>query len=120
MTSTAAHATYPGGAGYTAAKHAEAMLTRTLRLELVGEPIRVIEISPGMVKTSEFSLNRLHGDAEAAEKVYAGVDTPLVAEDVADAIVWTLTRPAHVNIDTLIMRPVEQASNTLVKRLGTK
>lgn len=120
VTSTAAHATYPGGAGYTAAKHAEAMLTRTLRLELVGEPIRVIEISPGMVKTAEFSLNRLHGDAEAAKKVYAGVDTPLVAEDVADAIVWTLTRPAHVNIDTLIMRPVEQASNTLVKRLGTK
>lgn len=115
LTSTAAHDTYPGGAGYTAAKHAERMLPNTLRLELVGEPIRVIEIAPGMVKTEEFSLNRL-GSAEAAEKVYEGVAEPLVGDDVAEAIMWALELPAHVNIDSLVMRPVAQASNTLVAR----
>lgn len=115
VTSTAAHDTYPGGAGYVAAKHAERVIANTLRLELNGEPIRVIEIAPGMVRTEEFALRRL-GDAAAAENVYAGVDEPLVAEDVADAIVWTLTRPRHVNIDSLTIRPVAQASNTLVAR----
>ncbi|GAA1623087.1 SDR family oxidoreductase [Georgenia ruanii] len=118
VTSTAAHDTYPGGAGYAAAKHAERMIPATLRLELVGQPVRVIEIAPGMVRTEEFSLNRLHGDAEAAERVYAGVAEPLVADDVADAIVWTLTRPAHVNIDQLVIRPRAQASNTVVAREG--
>lgn len=116
LTSTAAHDTYPGGAGYVAAKHAERIIANTLRVELVGEPVRVIEIAPGMVATEEFSLHRLHGDAEAAAKVYAGVDHPLTAEDVADCIVWTLERPAHVNIDSLIVRPRAQASNTLVAR----
>ena len=115
LTSTAAHGTYPGGGGYVAAKHAERVIANTLRLELVGRPIRVIEIAPGMVATPEFSLNRL-GSAEAAAKVYAGVAEPLVADDVADAIVWTLTRPAHVNIDSLVLRPRAQASNTLVAR----
>ena len=115
LTSTAAHGTYPGGGGYVAAKHAERVIANTLRLELVGRPVRVIEIAPGMVATPEFALNRL-GSAEAAAKVYEGVAAPLVADDVADAIVWTLTRPAHVNIDSLVMRPRAQASNTLVAR----
>ncbi|MCI7672641.1 SDR family oxidoreductase [Schaalia hyovaginalis] len=115
LTSTAAHDTYPGGGGYVAAKHAERIIANTLRLELVGEPVRIIEIAPGMVKTPEFSLNRL-GSEEAAAKVYEGVAAPLVAEDIADAIVWTLTRPAHVNIDSMIVRPLAQASNTLVAR----
>ncbi len=116
LTSTAAHDTYPGGAGYVAAKHAERVIASTLRLELVGEPVRVMEIAPGMVATEEFSLVRYDGDAEKAAAVYAGVESPLVAEDVADAIVWTLTRPHHVNIDSMIIRPRAQASNTLVAR----
>ena len=111
VTSTAAHDTYPGGGGYVAAKHAERIIANTLRQELVGEPVRVIEIAPGMVRTEEFSLNRL-GSQEAAE----GVASPLVAEDVAEAIVWTLERPSHVNIDSMIVRPVSQATNTLVAR----
>lgn len=118
LTSTAAHATYPGGGGYVAAKHAERIIANTLRLELVGEPVRVIEIAPGMVATEEFSLNRLHGDAEAAQRVYAGVAEPLSAADVAECIVWALERPAHVNIDSLTVRPRAQASNTLVAREG--
>lgn len=115
LTSTAAHDTYPGGGGYVAAKHAERIIANTLRQELVGEPVRIIEIAPGMVKTPEFSLNRL-GSQEAADKVYEGVAEPLVAEDVADAICWALTRPAHVNIDSMILRPLAQATNTLVSR----
>lgn len=116
LTSTAGHDTYPGGGGYVAAKHAERTIATTLRLELVGEPIRVIEIAPGMVHTEEFSLNRLHGDHAAAASVYAGVDEPLLADDVADAIVWALTRPAHVNVDSMILRPRAQASNTVIAR----
>ncbi|MDC4233151.1 SDR family oxidoreductase [Actinomyces sp. B33] len=115
LTSTAGHDTYPGGGGYVAAKHAERIIANTLRQELVGEPVRIIEIAPGMVKTPEFSLNRL-GSQEAADKVYEGVAEPLVARDVADAIIWTLTRPRHVNIDSMIVRPVAQATNTLVAR----
>ncbi|WP_188037523.1 SDR family oxidoreductase [Actinotalea sp. JY-7885] len=116
LTSTAAHGTYPGGGGYVAAKHAERQIATTLRLELVGEPVRVIEIAPGMVHTEEFSLTRFRGDRAAADAVYAGVDEPLVADDVADAIVWTLTRPHHVNVDTLVIRPRAQVSNTQVAR----
>lgn len=116
ISSTAGHATYPGGAGYTAAKHAERMIPQTLRLELCGDPVRIIDIAPGMVKTEEFSLNRLHGDAQAAEKVYAGVEAPLVAEDVAEAVRWAVSLPAHVNIDTMVIRPVAQASNTQIAR----
>lgn len=115
VTSTAGQATYPGGAGYVAAKHAEKQIATTLRLELGGEPIRVIEIAPGMVKTEEFSLNRL-GSADAAEDVYAGVEAPLVAEDVAETIRWCLALPSHVNIDLLVVRPVAQSSNTAVAR----
>lgn len=116
LSSTAGHGTYPGGGGYVAAKHAERTIANTLRIELVGEPIRVIEIAPGMVHTEEFSLNRYGGDRAAADAVYAGVAEPLVAEDVADAIVWCLTRPHHVNVDSMILRPRAQASNTLVAR----
>ncbi|MFS0703194.1 SDR family oxidoreductase [Cellulomonas sp. 179-A 9B4 NHS] len=115
VTSTAAHGAYPGGAGYTAAKHAERMLSETLRWEIVGEPVRVIEVAPGAVATEEFSLVRFDGDAERAAQVYAGYE-PLVAEDVADAIVWTLTRPAHVNVDLLVVRPRAQANNTTIAR----
>ncbi len=116
LTSTAAHDTYPGGGGYVAAKHAERVIANTLRLELVGEPVRVIEIAPGMVRTDEFSLVRFSGDQARADAVYAGVAEPLVAEDVADAITWCLTRPHHVNIDSLVIRPRAQASNTVVAR----
>ena len=115
VTSTAAHDTYPGGGGYVAAKHAERMIPLTLRQELVGEDVRLIEIAPGMVKTAEFSLNRL-GSQEAADKVYEGVDNPLSAEDVADLICWCLSRPVHVNIDSVIIRPTAQATKTLVAR----
>jgi len=116
LTSTAGHDPYEGGGGYVAAKHAERVIARTLRLELVGEPIRVIEIAPGMVATEEFSLNRMGGDAERAAAVYAGVAQPLVAEDVADCITWALTRPPHVNIDSMIVRPRAQAAQHRVAR----
>lgn len=116
LTSTAAHSPYPGGAGYVAAKHAERQIAATLRLELVGEPLRVIEIAPGLVRTEEFSLVRLRGDRAAADAVYRGVPEPLTAADVADAIAWCLSRPHHVNIDTLVVRPRAQASNTLIAR----
>lgn len=117
VTSTAAHGPYEGGAGYTGVKHAERMLATTLRLELAGEPIRVIEISPGNVATEEFALVRFHGDAERAAKVYEGY-IPLSAADVADAIAWALGRPPHVNIDLLVVRPRAQASNTKLVRTG--
>ncbi len=112
--SVAGFEVYPGGAGYTAAKHAARAVTETLRLELLGLPIRVSEIAPGLVET-EFSLVRFGGDAERAKKPYLGM-TPLTAQDIADAIVWMVTRPAHVNIDTLVIRPLDQATATLVHR----
>ena len=105
---------YPGGAGYAAAKHAERALAETLRLELLGKPIRVTEIAPGLVET-EFSLVRFGGDAERATKPYQGM-TPLTADDVADAIVWAVTRPPHVNIDQMTIRPLDQATAILVHR----
>lgn len=110
VSSVAGHTTYEGGGGYAAAKHAERVIAQTLRLELNGEPIRVIEIVPGLVHTEEFSLRRLGGDQAAADAVYAGVPDPLVADDVADAITWTLTRPHHVNIDQLVIKPLAQAA----------
>ncbi|WP_250506482.1 SDR family NAD(P)-dependent oxidoreductase [Bowdeniella massiliensis] len=115
LTSTAAHDTYPGGGGYVAAKHAERIIPNTLRQELNGENIRIIEIAPGMVKTEEFSLNRL-GDQAKADAVYAGVAAPLTADDIAHTIEFALTVPEHVNIDSMIIRPVAQATNTLVHR----
>ena len=112
--SIAGFETYPGGAGYTAAKHALRALTRTLRLELLGQPVRVSEIAPGLVET-EFSSVRFDGDAERAAKVYEGM-TPLSAEDVADCVTWVATRPPHVNIDEMVVRPLDQAAATLVHR----
>jgi NADP-dependent 3-hydroxy acid dehydrogenase YdfG len=118
MSSTAALAPYEGGGGYVAAKAGAHAIAGTLRLELVAEPIRVIEIAPGMVRTEEFALNRLGGDAAAASAVYAGVAEPLTAEDVADTVAWTVTRPAHVNIDLLVVRPRAQAAAHKVHREG--
>ena len=117
VTSTAAHGPYEGGAGYTGAKHAERMLATTLRWELAGEPVRVIQIAPGAVATEEFSLVRFGGDADRAAKVYEGYQ-PLVADDVADGISWALSRPAYVNVDLLVLRPRAQASNTKTARTG--
>ncbi|MFG6401976.1 MULTISPECIES: SDR family oxidoreductase [unclassified Microbacterium] len=116
VTSTAATTAYPGGAGYNAAKAAEAMLVHALRLELNGEPIRVIEIAPGMVATEEFSLNRLRGDQNAADRVYDGIDQPLTADDVADVIAYALAAPAHVNLDLVTLRPVAQSAQHLLAR----
>lgn len=115
VTSTAGHEPYEGGAGYVAAKTAEVAMTRTLRLELAGSGVRVIEIAPGMVHTEEFSLNRFGGDQNKADQVYKGIE-PLVADDIADAIAWAIHRPHHVNIDTMIIRPREQASATKTVR----
>lgn len=116
VTSTAAQTAYAGGAGYNAAKAAEGMLVKVLRQELNGEPIRVVEVAPGMVHTEEFTLNRLGGDAVAAEAVYSGVDAPLVADDVADVIAYALESPGHVNLDLITMRPVAQSAQHLLAR----
>ena len=113
--SIAGHTAYEGGGGYTAAKHAVAVMTETLRLELNGKPVRVTEIAPGMVRTEEFSLVRL-GDKAKADAVYAGVAEPLVAEDIADSITWVATRPHHVNIDLLVIKPLAQAAPYKIHR----
>ena len=112
--SIAGFETYKGGAGYTAAKHAVRAITRTLRLELNGEPIRVTEIDPGLVET-EFSVVRFHGDRKAAKAVYEGMK-PLSAEDIADCVVFAVTRPPHVDIDEIVVRPVAQATASVVAR----
>lgn len=116
VTSVAADGPYEGGAGYCGAKAAERMIAGTLRLELYDQPVRITEISPGMVATEEFSLTRFGGDQSRADAVYAGVPNPLVANDVAEAIVWMATRPAHVNIDRLTIRPVAQPAQHKVFR----
>jgi len=116
--SIAAFENYVGGAGYTAAKHAVRAITRTLRLELNGEPIRVTEIDPGLVET-EFSVVRFHGDRKAAKAVYEGLK-PLTAEDIADCVVFAVTRPPHVDIDEIVIRPVAQATTWKVARKPTK
>jgi NADP-dependent 3-hydroxy acid dehydrogenase YdfG len=105
---------YPGGGGYTAAKHAAHAVAKTLRLELLGKPIRVSEVAPGMVET-EFSLVRFEGDEAKAEKVYEGT-TPLTAEDVADAITYVVTRPLHVDVDYVSIKPTDQATARDVHR----
>jgi NADP-dependent 3-hydroxy acid dehydrogenase YdfG len=114
VTSIAAFERYPGGAGYSTAKHAQRAVLRTLRLELLGEPVRITEIAPGMVET-EFSLVRFGGDAEAAERVYRGIE-PLRAEDVAECIRWAIAQPSHVNVDEIVVRPRAQATATEVHR----
>lgn len=117
VSSTAGFVVYEGGGGYSAAKHGMTALTGTLRLELCGRPIRVIEIDPGMVRTEEFGLVRFRGDAERAAKVYEGVAEPLTADDVADTIVYCATRPHHVNVDRLVLRPLAQAAQHKVHRV---
>lgn len=114
VTSIAGRQVYPGGGGYTAAKYAARAVTETLRLELNGTPVRVTDVAPGMVAT-EFSTVRFAGDTERAAKVYQGL-TPLAAADIADCIVWAATRPAHVNVDEIVVKPVAQASATVVAR----
>ena len=115
--STAGRVAYEGGGGYTAAKHGTKVVTETLRLELFDQPVRVCEIAPGMVRTDEFALVRFAGDEAKADAVYAGVAEPLTADDVADAITWMVTRPPHVNIDELVIRPRAQAAQHKVHRV---
>ena len=114
ITSIAAIEPYIGGAGYNAAKHAQRAMLRVLRQELLGQPVRVTEIAPGMVET-EFSLVRFDGDEAAAARVYEGMQ-PLSAEDVAECIRWALAQPPHVNIDEIVVRPRDQATATSVHR----
>jgi NADP-dependent 3-hydroxy acid dehydrogenase YdfG len=114
VTSVAAYEAYDNGSGYTSAKHAQSALHRTLRGELLGQPVRVTEILPGMVET-DFSVNRFDGDAERAAAVYQGV-TPLTADDVADVIAFAVTRPSHVNLDQIVLKPRAQASASRVHR----
>jgi NADP-dependent 3-hydroxy acid dehydrogenase YdfG len=116
--SIAGFETYKAGGGYTAAKHAVRAITKTLRLELNGEPIRITEIAPGLVET-EFSIVRFHGDRKAAKVPYEGIK-PLSAEDVADCVVFAVTRPPHVDIDEIVVRPVAQANVVTVARKPKK
>ena len=115
VTSVAARFPYVGGGGYNAAKAAQSMLVQALRLELAGEPIRVVEIAPGMVRTEEFSLTRFGGDAARADAVYDDVDHPLVADDVAGTIASTLELPWHVNLDLVTVRPVAQTAHAVAR-----
>lgn len=117
MGSTAGHIVYEGGGGYTAAKHGATALAETLRLELSGQPVRVTEIAPGMVRTDEFSVKRFHGDQDRADAIYAGVAEPLTADDIADCVAWSVTRPPHVDIDLLVVRPLAQAAQHKVHRV---
>jgi 3-hydroxy acid dehydrogenase / malonic semialdehyde reductase len=112
--STAGHEVYPGGAVYCATKHALDAITRGLRMDVLGSGVRVSTVDPGMVET-RFSIVRFRGDEERAARVYEGVN-PLTAEDVADAVLWCASRPPHVNIDQIVLRPTNQATSTMVHR----
>lgn len=116
VSSTAGHRAYENGGSYVAAKFAATSMAHTLRLELNGQPIRITEIAPGMVKTDEFAVNRFGGDADKAAKVYEGVEKPLTAEDVAESIRWSVALPEHFNVDSMVIRPVAQAANHKVAR----
>jgi NADP-dependent 3-hydroxy acid dehydrogenase YdfG len=116
VTSIAAFEVYDGGAGYTAAKHAQSAVHRTLRGELLGKPVRLTEVAPGAVQT-EFSLVRFDGDENRADAVYTGI-TPLTAQDVAEVIGFAASRPAHVNLDRIVVRPRDQASASRFSRRG--
>lgn len=116
ISSTAGLIVYEGGGGYTAAKHAQTALVETLRLELCGQPVRVVEIDPGMVKTDEFALHRFGGDAARAQAVYEGVEHPLTADDIAECVAWCAGLPHHVNIDRMVVRPLAQAAQHKVHR----
>lgn len=115
--SIAGQTPYEGGGGYNGSKFALHAMAGVLRLELNGEPIRVVEVAPGMVKTDEFSLNRLGGDRERADAVYAGVDDPLTAEDIAEVIVLAIELPGHVNLDLVTVKPLAQAAPHKVARV---
>ncbi len=117
MGSTAGLISYEGGGGYVVAKPGTHAIAETLRLELFDQPVRVIEIAPGMVRTAEFALNRYRGDAAKAAAVYAGVAEPLTDADVADAVVWSVTRPPHFNVDLMVIRPRAQAAQYKVHRV---
>lgn len=117
LTSIAGHVPYEGGGGYNASKFAAHAMTGVLRLELSGEPIRLIEVAPGMVKTDEFTLKRLGGDQTRADAVYAGVEHPLTAEDIAEVIVLSVELPGHVNLDLVTVKPVAQAAPHKVARV---
>jgi hypothetical protein len=114
VTSTTAFESYRGGAGYMAAKHGQRAMLRALRLELLGEPVRVTEVAPGMVET-EFSLVRFGGDEAQARRVYEGM-APLRAEEVAECVRWAVSQPANVNVDEIVVRPMAQATATDVHR----
>jgi NADP-dependent 3-hydroxy acid dehydrogenase YdfG len=116
MGSTAGQVAYEGGGGYVAAKHGAKAVVDTLRLELWDQPVRVSEIAPGMVRSEGFALTRFNGDQSKADAVYAGVREPLTSEDVADIVAWIATRPAHVNIDRITVRPRAQAAQHKVYR----
>ena len=116
ISSTAGHIVYENGGSYTSAKAGETALARTLRLELSGEPIRITEIAPGMVKTDEFGMVRYGGDAERVAKIYEGVAEPLTADDVAEAVRWSVMLPHHFNIDLMVIRPLAQAAQHKVVR----
>lgn len=118
ISSTAGHRAYENGGSYVAAKFAETSVAHTLRLELNGQPIRISEIAPGMVKTDEFAVNRFDGDTSKAAKVYEGVAAPLTAEDVAESIRWSVSLPDHFNVDSMVIRPLAQAANHKVHRLS--
>jgi NADP-dependent 3-hydroxy acid dehydrogenase YdfG len=118
VTSIAAVEIYDGGGGYTSAKHAQGVLHRTLRSELLGKPVRLTEVAPGMVKT-DFSLRRFGGDEERAAKVYEGV-TPLVAEDIAEVIGFVASRPSHVDLDLIVVRPRDQVSGASGSRFNRR
>jgi len=117
ISSTAGHRTYENGGSYAAAKHAERTIAETLRLEVNGQPIRVTEIAPGMVKTEEFAKVRFQGDMDKANKTYEGIAEPLVDADIAEAVRWAVMLPHHVNIDSMTIRPLAQAANHKVHRV---
>jgi NADP-dependent 3-hydroxy acid dehydrogenase YdfG len=117
MGSTAGLISYEGGGGYVVAKHGTHAIAETLRLELFDQPVRIVEIAPGMVRTAEFAVNRYRGDADKAAAVYAGVAEPLTDADVADAVVWSVTRPPHFNVDLMVIRPRAQAAQYKVHRV---
>lgn len=114
--SVAGHVSYEGGGGYVAAKHAVRAMLGSLRLEMYDQPVRICEIDPGMVESDEFSLVRFHGDAEKAAAVYAGVVDPLQQEDIADCVAFVASRPKHVNIDSMVVRPRSQPAQHKVHR----
>ena len=116
ISSTAGIEPYEGGAGYCASKFAERVLARVLRLEMIGKPLRVIDISPGMVHTEEFSVKRFHGDEQKAGSVYAGVPNPLTADDIAESVRWALEQPDTVDVDSIVIRPRAEGSYTKVFR----